>query len=56
MRTKLFKDGDDQAVIIPDEIAFEGTDVELEIVRIGDVIRIYPVGQNTVEPQDRDRD
>jgi virulence-associated protein VagC len=45
MRAKLFMDGHDLAVLIPDEIAFADTDVELEIVRNGDVIKIFPVRQ-----------
>jgi virulence-associated protein VagC len=56
MRTKLFRDGDGLAVIIPDELAFAGEDIELEIIRVGDVIRIFPVGQYSAEPSGRDQD
>ncbi|MGO7287928.1 AbrB/MazE/SpoVT family DNA-binding domain-containing protein, partial [Rhizobium ruizarguesonis] len=40
--TKAFKNGNSQAVRIPAELAFERTDVELEIERIGDELRIRP--------------
>lgn len=41
--TKIFKNGNSQAVRIPAELAYDRTDVELEIERIGDEIRIRPV-------------
>ncbi|ALM84414.1 type II toxin-antitoxin system VapB family antitoxin [Bordetella sp. N] len=41
--TKLFRTGDSQAVCIPAELAYDRTDIELEIERIGDEIRIRPV-------------
>ncbi|MFW8642977.1 AbrB/MazE/SpoVT family DNA-binding domain-containing protein [Rhizobium beringeri] len=41
--TKAFRNGNSQAVRIPAELAFERTDVELEIERIGDELRIRPV-------------
>lgn len=40
--TKLFKNGNSQAVRIPADLAFERTDIELEIERIGQEIRIRP--------------
>ena len=40
--TRAFKNGNSQAVRIPSELAFERTDMELEIERIGDEIRIRP--------------
>lgn len=40
--TKIFRNGNSQAVRIPSEIAFERTDIELEIERVGDEIRIRP--------------
>ena len=43
MQTRVFKVGNFQAVRIPAEIAYESTDIELEIVRIGDRIIIEPV-------------
>ena len=41
-RTRAFKSGNSQAVRIPAEIAYEDTNVELEITRTGDMITIYP--------------
>jgi antitoxin VapB len=38
--TKVFKNGNSQAVRIPSEIAYKQTDLQLEIERIGDEIRI----------------
>jgi len=40
--TKAFRNGNSQAVRIPSEIAYDRTDIELEIERIGDEIRIRP--------------
>lgn len=40
--TRAFKNGNSQAVRIPAEIAYERTDIELEIERIGEEIRIRP--------------
>lgn len=40
--TKAFRNGNSQAVRIPSELAYERTDIELEIERIGDEIRIRP--------------
>lgn len=48
-RTRAFKSGNSQAVRIPAEIAYEDTSVELEIVRTGDVITIYPARPGSVE-------
>jgi antitoxin VapB len=41
--TRAFKDGDSQAIPIPEELAYARTDVEVEIERIGDELRIRPV-------------
>jgi antitoxin VapB len=49
MQTKAFKNGNSQAVRIPAELAYESTDIELEIVRIGDRIIIEPVAQSPGE-------
>lgn len=46
MRTKVFKNGNSQAVRIPAEIAYESTDIALDIVRIGNKIIIQPVAQS----------
>ena len=40
--TKLFKNGNSQAVRIPADLAFIRTDIELEIERVGEEIRIRP--------------
>jgi len=44
--TRVFKNGNSQAVRIPAELAYERTDVELEIERVGDEIRIRPLRQS----------
>lgn len=41
--TKAFKNGNSQAVRIPAELAYARTDIELEIERVGDELRIRPV-------------
>ena len=43
--TKVFKNGNSQAVRIPASLAFDNTNMELEIERIGDEIRIRPARQ-----------
>ena len=40
--TRAFKNGNSQAVRIPADLAYERTDIDLEIERIGDEIRIRP--------------
>jgi len=40
--TRAFKNGNSQAVRIPADIAYERMDMELEIERDGDEIRIRP--------------
>lgn len=40
--TKAFKDGNFQAVYIPADLAYERTDIELEIERVGQELRIRP--------------
>lgn len=42
MPTRLFKNGNSQAVRIPAELAYERTDLELEIERVGDEIHVRP--------------
>lgn len=41
-RTRVFKSGNSQAVRIPAELAYDDTDIDLEITRLGDVITIFP--------------
>ncbi len=40
--TRVFKNGNSQAVRIPADLAFDRTDMEFEIERIGDELRIRP--------------
>lgn len=40
--TRAFKNGNSQAVRIPAELAYERADIDLEIERVGDEIRIRP--------------
>ena len=40
--TRVFKNGKSQAVRIPADLAYERTDIELEVERIGDELRIRP--------------
>jgi antitoxin VapB len=44
--TRAFKNGNSQAVRIPAELAFERADIDLAIERIGDEVRIHPVGRS----------
>lgn len=43
--TRVFKNGNSQAVRIPADLSFERMDMELEIEREGDEIRIRPLRQ-----------
>ncbi len=45
MQTKLFKSGNSQAVRIPVELAYARTDLDLEIERVGEELRIRPLRQ-----------
>ena len=40
--TRLFKNGNSQAVRIPAEYAYPSTNLDLEIERVGDELRIRP--------------
>ncbi len=40
--TRVFRNGNSQAVRIPAELAYEQTDIELEIERVGVELRIRP--------------
>jgi len=44
--TRAFKNGDYQAVRIPAAIAYPDMEMELEIERIGDELRLRPVRDN----------
>ena len=41
--TRLFRNGHSQAVRIPAQLAYSRNDLELEIERVGDELRIRPV-------------
>jgi len=41
LKTRTFRSGNSEAVRLPKEIAF-GSDVELTMIRSGDVLTIYP--------------
>jgi antitoxin VapB len=40
--TRLFRNGNSQAVRIPAELAFPSSDMELDIERVGEELRIRP--------------
>jgi antitoxin VapB len=42
LATRAFRNGNSQAVRIPADLAYERTDIDLEIEREGDEIRIRP--------------
>lgn len=44
--TKVFRNGNSQAVRIPAELAYGRTDIELEIERVGEELRIRPARQS----------
>ncbi len=44
--TKIFRNGNSQAVRIPAELSYDRTDVEMLIERIGDELRIRPARQS----------
>lgn len=51
--TKVFNDGNAQAIYIPEELAYKGTDVELEIERVGEELRIRPVKRSLASVLDK---
>jgi antitoxin VapB len=46
MRTKAFKSGNSQAIRVPADIAYADANLELEITRTGDELRIRPARRN----------
>jgi antitoxin VapB len=44
--TKVFRNGNSQAVRIPAELAYARTDLEMQVERIGDELRIRPARQS----------
>lgn len=51
--TRIFKNGNSQAVRIPAELAFDATDTEMEIERIGDELRVRPLRRSLAGVLDR---
>ena len=47
-RTRTFRSGNSEAVRLPKEVAF-GDNVELTIVRSGDVMTIYPAATSVMD-------
>jgi len=43
--TRLFRNGHSQAIRIPASLAYPRSDLELEIERVGDELRIRPAGR-----------
>jgi antitoxin VapB len=44
--TRVFRNGNSQAVRIPAELAFDRSDLDVEIERVGDELRIRPLGRS----------
>jgi antitoxin VapB len=44
--TRIFRNGNSQAVRIPAELAYDRLDLDVEIERVGDEIRIRPAGRS----------
>lgn len=51
--TRVFKNGNSQAVRIPSDLAYERTDIEMEIERVGDELRIRPARRSLAGVLDR---
>jgi len=51
--TRIFRNGNSQAVRIPAEIAYDRSDMEVEIERVGDELRIRPRGRTLAETMDK---
>jgi antitoxin VapB len=47
--TKIFRNGNSQAVRIPAELAYERSDLEVEIERVGDELHIRPAGRSLAQ-------
>lgn len=52
-RTRVFKNGNSQAVRIPSDLAYERTDIEVEIERVGEELRIRPARRSLTGILDR---
>jgi antitoxin VapB len=44
--TRIFRNGNSQAVRIPAELAYDRSDLDVEIERVGDELRIRPAGRS----------
>jgi antitoxin VapB len=51
--TRIFKNGNSQAVRIPAELAYDRTDMEMQIERVGDELRIRPARQSLARVMQR---
>ena len=51
--TRAFRNGNSQAIRIPADLAYDRTDIELEIERYGDEIRIRPRRRSLVGVLDK---
>jgi antitoxin VapB len=51
-RTRTFRSGNSEALRLPKDVAF-GEDVELVLVRSGDVLTVYPVALTVPEMVER---
>jgi len=47
--TRIFRNGNSQAVRIPAELAYDRSDMDAEIERIGDELRIRPVRRPLID-------
>jgi antitoxin VapB len=52
-RTRVFRNGNSQAVRIPSDLAYERTDIEVEIERVGEELRIRPARRSLAGVLDR---
>ena len=52
-RTRVFRNGNSQAVRIPSDLAYDNTEVEMEIERVGDELRIRPARRSLAGVLDR---
>ena len=52
-KTRVFRNGNSQAVRIPADLAYENTDAEMEIERLGDELRIRPARRSLADILER---
>lgn len=52
-RTRVFRNGNSQAVRIPSDLAYERTDMDMEIERVGEELRIRPARRSLAGVLDR---